>query len=131
MSRLRSVLGRDRIEHRDHGYLLRCDWLDATELAMLTREVETRRETGHVMGAVAAARVALSLIRGDGPQPLPGEWAQLRQAELERLISRARLVAATALLEAGDWMAAADAQRRRPNAIRTTKRPCACCCAAT
>ena len=109
MSRLRSVLGRDRIEHRDYGYLLRCDWLDATELAVLTREVESRRETGHVMGAVAAARVALSLIRGDGPQPLPGEWAQLRQAELERLISRARLMAATALLEAGDWMAACEA----------------------
>ena len=109
ISRLRSVLGRDRIEHRDHGYLLHCDWLDATELAMLIREVETRRETGHMMSAVAAARVALSLIRGDGPQPLPGEWAQLRHAELERLISRARLVAATALLEAGDWMAASDA----------------------
>ena len=109
ISRLRSVLGRDRIEHRDHGYLLHCDWLDATELAMLTHEVETRRESGHVMGAVAAARVALSLIRGDGPQPLPGEWAQLRLAELERLVSRARLLAATALLQAGDWMAAADA----------------------
>ncbi len=109
ISRLRSVLGRDRIEHRDHGYLLHCDWLDATELAMLTREVETRRESGQVMGAVAAARVALSLIRGDGPQPLPGEWAQLRLAELERLVSRARLLAATALLQAGDWMAAADA----------------------
>ena len=109
MSRLRSVLGRDRIEHRDQGYLLRCDWLDATELAVLTREVEARGEAGHVTGAVAAARVALSLIRGDGPRPLPGEWAQLRQAELERLIGRARLVAATALLEAGDWMAAADA----------------------
>ena len=109
VSRLRSVLGRDRIEHRDQGYLLHCDWLDATELTMLTREVETRRAAGNVMGAVAAARVALSLIRGDGPQPLAGEWAQLRQAELERLIGRARLVAATALLEAGDWMAAADA----------------------
>jgi DNA-binding SARP family transcriptional activator/tetratricopeptide (TPR) repeat protein len=109
MSRLRSVLGRDRIEHRDQGYLLHCDWLDATELTALTREVESRREAGHMMGAVAAARVALSLIRGDGPQPLPGEWAQLRQAELERLISRARLAAATALLEAGDWMAAYDA----------------------
>jgi DNA-binding SARP family transcriptional activator/tetratricopeptide (TPR) repeat protein len=109
MSRLRSVLGRDRIEHRDQGYLLRCDWLDATELAVLTREVEARAEAGQVTGAVAAARVALSLIRGDGPRPLPGEWAQLRQAELERLIGRARLVAATALLEAGDWMAAADA----------------------
>jgi DNA-binding SARP family transcriptional activator len=109
VSRLRSVLGRDRIEHRDRGYLLRCDWLDATELAVLTREVEARRGDGHVMGAVAAARVALSLIRGDGPQLLPGEWAQLRLAELERLISRARLVAATALLEAGDWIAALDA----------------------
>jgi DNA-binding SARP family transcriptional activator len=109
MSRLRSVLGRDRVEHRDQGYLLHCDWLDASELAVLTREMEARREAGHVMGAVAAARVALSLIRGDGPRPLPGEWAELRQAELERLIGRARLVAATALLEAGDWMAAADA----------------------
>jgi hypothetical protein len=78
-------------------------------LAVLTREMQTRREGGHVMGAVAAARVALSLIRGDGPQPLPGEWAQLRQAELGRLTGRARLVAADALLDAGDWMAAADA----------------------
>jgi DNA-binding SARP family transcriptional activator len=109
MSRLRSVLGRDRIEHRDQGYLLHRDWLDAAELAALTREVEARREAGQLIGAVAAARVALSLIRGDGPQPLPGEWAQLRQAELERLIGRSRLVAATALLEAGDWLAACDA----------------------
>ncbi len=109
MSRLRSVLGRDRIEHRDRGYLLHCDWLDATELAGLTAEIESRRQAGQVTGAVAAARVALSLIRGDGPQPLPGDWAQLRQAELARLISRARLVAAAALLEAGDWMGAADA----------------------
>jgi DNA-binding SARP family transcriptional activator len=109
MSRLRSVLGRDRIEHRDQGYLLHRDWLDAAELAALTREVEARREAGQLMGAVAAARVALSLIRGDGPQPLPGEWAQLRRAELERLIGRSRLVAATALLEAGDWLAACDA----------------------
>jgi DNA-binding SARP family transcriptional activator/tetratricopeptide (TPR) repeat protein len=109
ISRLRSVLGRDRIEHRDRGYLLRCDWLDATELALITSEAESRRQAGNVTGAVAAARVALSLIRGEGPQPVPGEWAQLKQAELERLISRARLVAATALLEAGDWMDAADA----------------------
>ena len=109
VSRLRSVLGRDRIEHRDRGYLLRCDWLDATELAGLADEVSRRRDAGQVMGAAAAARVALSLIHGDGPALLPGEWAQLRRADLERLIRRARQVAATALLAAGDWMAAADA----------------------
>jgi len=109
MSRLRSVLGRDRIEHRDSGYLLHCDWLDATELAVLTDEVDRRRAAANVVGAAAAARVALSLVRGAGSVPAPGEWAQLRRADLERLASRARLVAATALLEAGDWMAAADA----------------------
>ncbi len=109
MSRLRSVLGRDRIEHRDRGYLLHCDWLDATELAVLTDEVERRRGAGNLVGAAAAARVALSLLRGAGPVPAPGGWAQLRQADLERLAGRTRQVAATALLEAGDWMAAADA----------------------
>src|SRR6516165_9172863 len=109
MSRLRSVLGRDRIEHRDRGYLLRCDWLDAAELAVLTDEVERRGSAGNVVGAAAAARVALSLLRGGGPVPVPGDWAQLRQADLERLASRSRRVAAAALLEAGEWVAASDA----------------------
>ena len=109
ISRLRSVLGRDRIQHRDRGYLLVCDWLDATELAALTEEMDRRRGAGNVLGAAAAARVALSLLRGYGLPSVSGEWAQLRLAELDRLAGRARRVAATALFEAGDWMAAADA----------------------
>ena len=109
MSRLRSVLGRDRIEHRDSGYLLRFDWLDAAELAALVQEMDRRRAAGNVMGAAAAARVALSLVRGSEPGPVPGEWAQLRRSDLERLTGRARQAAAGALLEAGDWMAAVDA----------------------
>jgi DNA-binding SARP family transcriptional activator len=109
MSRLRSVLGRDRIEHHDAGYLLRCDWLDAAELAKLAKEAERRRGAGNTAGAAAAARVALSLLRGTGPAPAPGEWAELRLAELDRLAGRARRVAAAALLEAGDWVAAAEA----------------------
>jgi tetratricopeptide (TPR) repeat protein len=109
ISRLRSVLGRERIQHRDRGYLLVCDWLDASELAALTQEMDRRRGAGNVLGAAAAARVALSLLRGYGLPSVPGEWAQLRLAELDRLAGRARRVAATALLEAGDWMAAADA----------------------
>jgi DNA-binding SARP family transcriptional activator len=109
MSRLRSVLGRDRIEHRDGGYLLRADWLDATELAALTDEAERRCGAGNVAGAAAAARVALSLLSGSAPIPVAGEWARLRRAELDRLVSRARRVAATVLLAAGDWVAAADA----------------------
>jgi hypothetical protein len=109
VSRLRSVLGRDRIQHRDRGYLLVCDWLDASELAALTEEMDRRRGAGNVLGAAAAARVALSLLRGYGLPSVPGEWAQLRLAGLDRLAGRARRVAATALFEAGDWMAAADA----------------------
>jgi DNA-binding SARP family transcriptional activator/tetratricopeptide (TPR) repeat protein len=109
VSRLRSVLGREAIQHRDRGYLLRCDWLDASELASLASEMERRRAAGNVLGAAAAARVVLSLLRGYGPPSVPGDWAQLRLAELDRLASRARRLAATALLEAGDWMTAADA----------------------
>ena len=109
VSRLRSVLGRDRIQHRDRGYLLVCDWLDASELAALTEEMGRRRGAGNVLGAAAAARVALSLLRGYGPPSVPGDWAQLRLAELDRLAGRARRMAATALFEAGDWMAAIDA----------------------
>jgi tetratricopeptide (TPR) repeat protein len=109
ISRLRSVLGRDRIERRDRGYLLVCDWLDASELAALTGEMDRRRGAGNVLGAAAAARVALSLLRGYQPPPAPGEWAQLRLAELDRLAGQARRTAAAALLEAGDWMSAADA----------------------
>jgi DNA-binding SARP family transcriptional activator/tetratricopeptide (TPR) repeat protein len=115
MSRLRSVLGRERIEHRDGGYLLRCDWLDVAELAHLLAEIERRRGAGNVIGAAAVARIVLSLLRSspavqDNGSTLPaGGWAGLRQAEIGRLSARARLVAATALLEAGDWMAARDA----------------------
>jgi len=109
MSRLRSVLGKERIEHRDGGYLLRADWLDATELAALTDEAQRRLGAGNVTGAAAAARVALALLDGSRPVPVPGEWARLRRGELDRLAGRARQVAATALLEAGDWVGAVDA----------------------
>ena len=108
MSRLRSVLGRDRIEHRDGGYLLRADWRDAAELVQLTDEIDRRRKAGNVVGAAAAARVALSLLRAGESARLPGEWAQMRRSALDRLIARTRLAASAALLAAGDWVAAVD-----------------------
>jgi DNA-binding SARP family transcriptional activator len=109
MSRLRSVLGRDRIDHRDGGYVLHYDWLDAVELNHLIAETERRRAAGNLVGAGAAARIALSLLSHASPTAPPGEWAQLRRAEIDRLSARARLMAATALLDAGDWIAACDA----------------------
>jgi DNA-binding SARP family transcriptional activator/tetratricopeptide (TPR) repeat protein len=109
MSRLRSVLGRERIDHRDGGYVLHYDWLDAVELSHLVTEMERRQAVGNLVGAAAAARIAISLLSHAGSSTPPGEWAQLRRAELDRLSARARRHAATALLEAGDWIAACDA----------------------
>jgi tetratricopeptide (TPR) repeat protein len=88
LSRMRSVLGRDRIERRDGGYLLRCDWLDAAELAALVDEIGRRRAAGNVVGAASAARVALSLALGAAPAGAPGEWARRRLADLLRFLVR-------------------------------------------
>jgi DNA-binding SARP family transcriptional activator/tetratricopeptide (TPR) repeat protein len=109
VSRLRSVLGRDRIEHRDGGYVLHCDWLDSVELAALAEEAERRLRARNVLGAAAVARVAMSLARRFRPSRVPGDWAQGKLAELDQMVRRSRRVAALALLEAGDWMTAADA----------------------
>ena len=107
VSRLRGVVGRDRLEHTDAGYRLRYDWLDADELADLVAEIERRQRAGNVGGAAAAARVALSLVRGE----LVAEqepWAEARRAELDRLVTRARRLAGSALTAAGHWVEAAD-----------------------
>src|SRR5450631_551190 len=81
VSRLRTVVGRHRLEHSDAGYRLHYDWLDADELADLVAEIERRQAAGNVGGAAAAARVALSLVRGElvvEQEP----WAEARRAEL-------------------------------------------------
>jgi DNA-binding SARP family transcriptional activator len=107
VSRLRGVLGRDRLEHTDAGYRLRYDWLDADELADLVAEIERRQRAGNVGGAAAAARVALSLVRGElATEQEP--WAQARRAELDRLVTRARRLAGSALTGAGHWVEAVD-----------------------
>ena len=107
VSRLRGVLGRDRLEHTDAGYRLRYDWLDADELADLVDEIERRQGQRNVAGAAAAARVAVSLVRGElAAEQEP--WAQSRRAELDRLVTRAYRLAASALTAAGYWVEAAD-----------------------
>jgi len=107
VSRLRTVVGRERLEHTDAGYRLHYDWLDVDELADLVAEIERRQHAHNVGGAAAAARVALSLVRGE----LVAEqepWAEARRAVLDRLVTRARRLAASALTAAGHWVEAAD-----------------------
>ncbi|PZS32020.1 MAG: hypothetical protein DLM58_10510, partial [Pseudonocardiales bacterium] len=109
ISRLRGVLGRDRLEHGDGGYRLRYDWLDADELAGLVQEIERRQRAGNLVGAAAASRVALSLIRGEVPaEQIDDAWVAGLLADLQRLLARACRLAAVALSAAGFWVEAAD-----------------------
>lgn len=103
-SRLRRVLGRDRIQRSDAGYRLHADWLDLAELEAVVTEMERRPDAAGVQAAAVAAGVALALIRGPvadvgGTAP----WAAVERAAAERLIQRARRAAAAAYLAAGRW----------------------------
>ena len=109
VSRLRAVLGRERLEHGDSGYRLRYDWLDADELTALSAEARRRLADGNARGAAAAASAALSLIRGEvGSDGVLGDWADAALADLERLVVRSRRDAASALAAAGNWLQASD-----------------------
>ena len=108
-SRLRRTLGRDAIEHGDDGYRLRYDWLDLDELGTVVSEAERRLAEGNATGAVAAARIALSLLRGTLPDPgTEAPWVLVEHDAAERMVARARHGAASAMLAAGDWLDALD-----------------------
>ena len=115
-SRLRRTLGREAIEYGDNGYRLIYDWLDLDELAEVAAELERRLGGGSTSGAVAAARVAMALVRGPVPDPpVEVDWARADVEDARRLVRRARRGAAAAMLEAGEWpdaldLAAADLQ---------------------
>ncbi|NYI43812.1 DNA-binding SARP family transcriptional activator [Nocardioides aromaticivorans] len=103
-SRVRRLLGRDRVERTDGGYRLRADWTDLTELDAVVREAERRLGLGEVGAAASAARAALALLRGPVPEVrAEADWAAAEWAAATRLVQRARRVAAAALLEAGEW----------------------------
>lgn len=110
ISRLRRVIGRERVQHVDAGYRLAYDWLDADELTGLAAEIEDRQRSGNLAGAAAAARVALSLVRGEVSRSTGADpWVEGLVGELDRLVARGRRLAAAALLAAGHWVDAADA----------------------
>ncbi len=109
VSRIRRQVGVDRIVRGDDGYRLRYDWLDVDELDATVAETERRRAAGNRTGAAAAARIALSLIRGEpSAAGLDGEFVDEQVAAITGVIRHARRVAARALLEAGHWMAAGE-----------------------
>ena len=103
VSRLRAVLGSDRLVRSDAGWALAIDWLDVVELEDRVTEAAARLAAGSPTAARAAARAALALVRGellaDEPDPV---WAEADRALVRRTVARARIVAAEAALAAGD-----------------------------
>ena len=109
VSRLRAVLGRERIVHADAGYRLAYDWLDVDELAAVSTEAAQRFADGNPVGAAAASRVAMSLLRGaPAPVDLPGPWVAGELADVGRIVARSRSTAAAVFLAAGAWLDAVD-----------------------
>jgi len=109
VSRLRAVLGRDRITRSDGGYHLGYDWLDLDELDAVTTETAARLSDGNHAGAAAAGRVVASLLRDVRRSPeAAGGWVTTQLSAVERDVARARRTAATALMSGGAWRDAAD-----------------------
>mgnify|MGYP003416453856 FL=1 len=55
VSRLRTVLGRDRVERVDGGYRIVYDWLDVDELEQLTLDAAARMAAQNIASARARA----------------------------------------------------------------------------
>ena len=110
VSRLRSVLGPDRVPRSDAGYALRADWVDVAALDQLLEEGERRLAEKQPAAAATAAKAGLALVRG----PLladehDAEWAEEARRSVDRALGRLRLVAAEASLATGDPFSAASA----------------------
>jgi DNA-binding SARP family transcriptional activator len=107
VSRLRRVVGGDRLTRSEGGYRLAADWLDVDEVATLAVRAAEAWVDGRVTAARTAADAALSLVRGPLLPEETGEWVAAERASAEAVIARARAVALDAALAAGDHGAAA------------------------
>lgn len=102
VSRLRGVLGADRLLRSDAGYSLVADWLDIDEAAALAARAGKALAEGRVGAARAAAAAALDLVRGPLLPEEEGEWVLAERAAADAVLARARTVAIDAAVAAGD-----------------------------
>ena len=107
VSRLRGVLGADRIPRTDAGYSVRVDWLDVDEVTALAAAGASALAEGKVGAARAAAEAAMSLARGPVLPDEDGLWVEAARAAADAAVARARAVAIDAAVAAGDHGAAA------------------------
>lgn len=114
VSRLRGVLGAERLERHPAGYALHADWLDTAALRQHVHEGESAQGAGRTTDALAAGRAAVALLRGPLLPEDDSEAAQEERTAVERYAARARLLTASAALATGaSWEALELAARCR------------------
>src|ERR1700712_2191106 len=95
VSRLRGVLGVDRVRRNDAGYLLAVDWLDLDALREDAAQADRRRAATAGGAARPAAAAGLALVRGpllaDEPD---ARWADAERSAADLLVSRLHHTAA-------------------------------------
>jgi DNA-binding SARP family transcriptional activator len=109
VSRLRGVLGADRITRTDAGLRLHTSWLDLDDLDAHAARASARLRAGDPLAARLAATMALDLARGPLLPEQEGEWVEGPRAAAARAVAAVRLVAAEAALAVGDPAGAAAA----------------------
>src|SRR6202162_3264905 len=109
VSRLRSVLGAERLPRSDAGYQLLADWIDLDVANHLATAAARRLAAQNYASARLAAEGALALMRGDLLADEPDSpWADEERAAVTRLSLDVRRTAARAALAIGDFAAARD-----------------------
>jgi len=109
VSRLRSVVGAERLTRGDEGYSLRCDWLDVDAAAELLEQAASRLESGAHASARAAVNGCLALLRGPLlPDEPDAAWAGMERARVERMAMEIRHIGAETAIATGDHAAAID-----------------------
>src|SRR5688500_18635588 len=107
VSRLRGVLGAERIIRTDAGYHLVAEWVDVDELSELAATASKALADGRVWASRAAAAAALALARGPLLPDEEGEWVEVERVAVSATVSALERVAVDAAVAAGDHGAAA------------------------
>ena len=107
VSRLRGVLGAERINRTDAGYALVLDWVDVSELKSLAALAARALADGRVGAARAAADAALGLARGVLLPDEDGDWIMPDRTAVEATVTQVQRLAVEAAVAAGDHGGAA------------------------
>lgn len=109
VSRLRGVLGPERIIRVDAGYRLQPSWVDVDELLAGAATSQRHLAAGDALSARLAATMALDLVAGPLLPEEEAPWFDQPRSAAARSVAAANLVVAEAALLAGDPLGAAAA----------------------